>query len=315
MVTEADSRNTMSVVIPVKDRSHLICRCLDSVRSQTWRPIKIILVDNGSSDDTVEVAERWRASNSEPGLSMVILHEPQPGASCARNRGLYNVDTDFVMFFDSDDTMRSGLVETAMAYFLKSQDVDIVYWRGCINHANGHKCLTKFNVSNQWRYHIYHALLRTLGYAVRSEFIRRVGGWNSKLSCWDDWELGVRLLLGNPGMNAIDETLVDIYPQKKSITGENFFSKSGEWEKAVDAAEKAVEASSFKDLAWLIQLINYRRVNLAALYRHEGRKDLAEPLLEKALRHGSLNKLDKIRLRLIYLYTGLGMRGGYMFWK
>ena len=305
----------ITIVIPVRDRERLIVRCLDSVKAQTWRSLKVVVVDNGSTDRTRDVVEEWIRHNSVPDLQVSLIDEPNPGAACARNRGLSVVDTEFVLFFDSDDVMHPDLVKEAVTGFTNERKVDIVHWRSRLILSGGKVQKRKFNVSDYWRYQIYHALFSTQCFAVRADYFRQIGTWNESLPVWNDWEVGIRLLLGNPAMIAVDKVLVDIYPQKESITGENFHSKAGEWERAIDAAEKAVADSGRKDSVWLIDMINYRRAILAAHYQREKRPDLAAPLSEKALNHKNLTKHRRWLLKMLYKYTALGGRGAYMLWR
>ncbi len=123
------------------------------------------------------------------------------------------------------------------------------------------------------------------------------------------------MLLGNPAMIAIDKALVTIHPQKVSITGENFHSKAGEWERAIDRAEENVVKAVRNDSGWLADMINYRRAILAAHYKREGHQELAEPLLAKALSHPSLSFSQRHLLKLLYRYTSIGGRGAYILWK
>lgn len=305
----------ITVVIPVRNRERLIARCLDSVKAQTWRRLKVVVVDNGSSDHTCDVVKEWIRINSTPDLGVTLIEETTPGAACARNRGLRDVETKYVLFFDSDDVMHPDLVSEAMHGFNTNDAVDIVHWRSRLIHHNGSVKKRKFNVSDYWRYHVYHALFSTQCFAVRVDYFRQIGSWNDNLAGWDDWELGIRMLLGNPAMIAVDKVLVDIYPQKESITGENFHSKAGEWERAIDTAEKAVVDSGHKDSAWIIDMINYRRAILAAHYQREKRPDLAAPLLEKALSHPDLTRWRRWLLKMLYRYTALGGRGAYLLWS
>ncbi|MDE6573922.1 MAG: glycosyltransferase family 2 protein, partial [Muribaculaceae bacterium] len=92
----------LSIIIPVYNRESIVLRTLESVERQTLRPLKLILVDNGSSDGTLAVLEQWRQEHAAPGFEVEVYSEPVPGACAARNKGLAVADTEFVMFFDSD---------------------------------------------------------------------------------------------------------------------------------------------------------------------------------------------------------------------
>lgn len=305
----------MSVVIPVRNRAGLIGRCLDSVKAQTWRPIRVIVVDNGSTDDTKHVVTDWISRNEEEKFQLTLVEEARPGAAVARNRGLQEVETEYMLFFDSDDVMHSNLVETAMREFIDHPDLDIVHWRIGYFFSDNRKRVSKYTITDEWRYQAYHSIFATICYAVKTVFFRNAGAWNEDLYCWDDWELGMRLLLSNPLMKGIDRVLATVYHQSDSITGDNFSSKAGEWERAIDATERYVESSGYKDADWLVDMINYRRAILAAYYKREKRPDLADPLLRKALSHRTLSLPRKWLLKLLYHYTSLGGRGAYLLWK
>lgn len=89
----------ISIIIPVFNRAGIVGRTLDSIAAQTLRPLNIILVDNNSSDNTLEVLTQWGKDNSTDDFKITILQEKKPGAAAARNCGLKIVKTPYVMFF------------------------------------------------------------------------------------------------------------------------------------------------------------------------------------------------------------------------
>lgn len=86
---------SVAVVIPAKDRSHVIGRALRSVLAQTVRPLEIIVVDDGSQDDTAALATSRGAS--------VLTHSEPRGSGIARNTGITAATADWIAFLDSDD--------------------------------------------------------------------------------------------------------------------------------------------------------------------------------------------------------------------
>lgn len=299
----------IAVVIPVYNREKLVLRCLDSVAAQTLLPGQLIIVDNNSDDNSYQNVTEWIKRNDLPGVDIKLLKEMKSGASAARNCGLSQVRAEYVHFLDSDDRLESDMIETVCNAVSENRKCDLVCWKTAEYTEHGlmeRRCFHK----NFLKAQIYQSKICTQAFAVRVEFLRTIGGWNEDLPCWNDWELGIRILINKPRIIVIDKILTVIYPQKLSITGENRFSKAGTWEMAIDAAENAVQSSP--DSEDLNKMINYRRLNLAALYKSEGKAGLGEQLKEKSLNHPLVSAWQKLVLKLIYQFTSRGGRGGYI---
>ena len=116
-------------------------------------------------------------------------------------------------------------------------------------------------------------------------------------------------------MKGVFRVLVHIYPQENSITGSDFHSKAGQWEKSIEAMEKDAEMAPDSLRERIINMLLYRKVNLAAIYSREGHEDLGKPLLEKSISEAKITGWRKKLLRWIYEYTRKGGRAGYMLWK
>ncbi|MDE6409003.1 MAG: glycosyltransferase [Muribaculaceae bacterium] len=307
--------NPLSIVIPVKDREKLILRALDSVYNQSYRPIRLIVVDNNSTDRTVEEVEKWKDAHENEDFSIKIVSEKRAGAAAARNRGLLEVDTDYMLFFDSDDVMLPELAITVMEAFDRDKKLDVVYWRTAYINSKEEVIPKRFARFDLIRRHIYNAVLSTQAYALRTSFIKRIGAWDSSLLRWNDWELGLRILLNEPNMKGIFRVLVHIYPQKISITGSDFHSKAGEWEKSIEACEKDADMAPNPLRRRILNMLLYRKVNLAAIYSREGDRKSGEKLLAEALSDPSLSSWRRRLLRFIYFYTLKGGRAGYLLWS
>ncbi len=301
-------KECMTIVVPVRNRQQLILRCLDSLNSQTYRPLHVIVVDNGSSDDTLSNVQNWGATNSADDFSIEILSEHRPGAAYAREAGLQHVSTDKVMFFDSDDAMKPECVQSVMEIWKENPKIDVITWPVAI-HQDGEVRVTHSARGNMLEQHLVHAILRTQGYAIKTSFIKRAGGWRGEFPGWNDLETGARVLLARPKVKAIKEVLVDVYHQKDSITGESFSAKQGNWEKSLDGIDASISRSGRKDQQRLHNIITYRRAILAAHYAKEGHTELAKPLYEQSLKE--IPKEKRPLIRFAYHWTRLGMRGAF----
>lgn len=302
----------ISVVIPVYNRESLIVRSLDSIVSQDWNNIHIIVVDNNSTDNSYSVVENWGKKNLKEGDSrrLTLLRESHPGAAAARKRGMAAVTSDYVMFFDSDDVMSPGSIKRIMQSFIENQEAQIVCWRVRFHFLDGKVRTSHVPHGNLIEGHLIHCYLSTQRYAAKTELVTVAGNWNESAMAWNDWELGVRLLLQNPKVVCLNEVGADMYCQVESITGTGFTARAGVWEKSLQLAEDAIKNSDSPDKERLLRLIDYRRIVLAAIYKREGSNRLAEKLRKEVI--GKVSPQRRFLYNLIYTYTSLGLRGAYI---
>lgn len=99
-----------SIVIPVFNSERYLRTCLESVLSQTRGDFEVICVDNGSTDESLKILEEF----SRLDCRVVVLREPRPGVSCARNAGIARARGQYLLFVDSDDTVEPTFVELAV---------------------------------------------------------------------------------------------------------------------------------------------------------------------------------------------------------
>lgn len=114
---------TVSVVIPAYNAADFIERTLESVRAQTYRSYEIVVVDDGSTDATHEVVERWFART---GIAGVCIRQPNKKIAAARNTGMRAARGDFIALLDHDDLWDAEKLTAAMAEFEKHPEVDLV---------------------------------------------------------------------------------------------------------------------------------------------------------------------------------------------
>ncbi|MCH5214969.1 MAG: glycosyltransferase family 2 protein [Muribaculaceae bacterium] len=309
MLDKSMAQEAMTIVVPVKDRATLVLKTLNSIKGQTWRPLKLIVVDNNSTDGTPESVARWIESNREEGFEASLLSETTPGPSAARNAGLQDVDTRLVMFFDSDDIMQPGHVESIMRRFHAGDEPDLVTFRVRYHLINGSDRITKKGRSNAMLTQLCNAHMCTAGFACETALARRAGGWDEALSCWVDLEYGTRLLLEARRRASIDDVNVDVYARADSVTGTEFTSRRGQWEKALDKIAVNFEKSRHKERERWAKVLAYRKAILAAAYRKENNREAAEALLNEALSLPSLNFIQRLYIKLAYRCTALGIRG------
>ena len=103
----------MSVIIPVYNVEKYIDRCVESVIEQTYANMEIILVDDGSTDESTKICDDWKNKDSR----ISVIHKANGGLASARNAGLEIATGDLVSFIDSDDYIDKTLYEDIVKYF------------------------------------------------------------------------------------------------------------------------------------------------------------------------------------------------------
>ena len=97
----------ISVIVPVYNTVDLLQRCVDSIRRQTYRNLEIILVDDGSTDNSGALAEKFALEDRR----IRVFHKENGGSSSARNFGISKARGDFIGFVDSDDYIEPEMYE------------------------------------------------------------------------------------------------------------------------------------------------------------------------------------------------------------
>ena len=118
----------ISIIIPVYNAEKYLNECIASACKQTFRNLEIILVDDGSKDNSLEICKSWAARDER----ILVIHKENGGVSSARNTGLEAATGDYIAFLDSDDYLDPDI-------FQKAAEI--------IEKQNGAPCLYKFGFS------------------------------------------------------------------------------------------------------------------------------------------------------------------------
>lgn len=114
----------ISVVVPVYNAENYLTKCLESIASQTYTNLEILLIDDGSTDSSGRICDKFAINDSR----VKVIHKPNGGVSSARNLGMEIFTGEYLMFVDADDYMSKNAVE-CLYHRLREEKCDLAIGR------------------------------------------------------------------------------------------------------------------------------------------------------------------------------------------
>lgn len=121
----------VSIIIPIYNPGEYFIKCLDSAVNQTLDDIEIICIDDGSSDQSLEILQDYAKNDSR----LKIFHQKNSGAGSARNNGINKANGEFIVFLDSDDWIDKEMCEK-LYHHAKKLDADLVLFDVIWHHSD-----------------------------------------------------------------------------------------------------------------------------------------------------------------------------------
>ncbi len=196
----------VSVIVPVFNRPAGLREAAASALAQSHRPLEVIVVDDGSSDDTPAVADELARTHDGRGGAAIVraVHQPNAGPGAAREAGRQLARGEYVQYLDSDDLLLAGKLERQVAALRARPECGVAYGMTRFRGADGVAVDGPWKGSGDEVDRMFPSMLRerwwdTPNPLYRAALLERAGPW-SDLRLEEDWEhdcrvaaLGVRL--------------------------------------------------------------------------------------------------------------------------
>ena len=232
MNEESPDHPTVSVVIPAYNRADFLADAVTSVINQTCADLEIIVVDDGSTDDTRTVVESLTDDRIR-----YVCHEENRGANAARNTGIRLARGRYVAFQDSDDCWHPQKLERQIAACLTSAAK--VCFCAFTRHVGADSTKIPKNsyripsgLNDLQRQVMRGSFISCQTLMIDRQYVISIGGFDESLPRLQDWELCLRLTQG-ASIYFLDEVLVDVHLSDDSI--------SADLEKYIRSAEQILE--------------------------------------------------------------------------
>lgn len=271
---------SVSVIIPAYNAASIILETIQSIQAQTYTDFEIIVVNDGSTDNTLEVLE----SIQEP--RMKVFTYPNGGVCLARNRGVARSSGEFLAFIDNDDIWTNDKLELGVKIFQEKRHAGAVYswFYNMIDDDDGtRRFLPTYDATFEGNVHTELLLRNFIGNGsnliVRREVFDSVGGFDPALCSPSDWDFSIRVskefefavvpkvqvfYRKNPGSMSVNNVIK--MEQETLIALENAFSDSTLEEQALKPKSLAYVYRYLADLASNhksnIQILRYAQEKL-----------------------------------------------------
>ncbi len=185
----------VSTIVPVFNRPGLLSECVESVLAQDYRPIEIIVVDDGSTDEATplvvdQLASRWPSA-------VRVIHQLNAGPGVAREAGRLLAHGEFIQYLDSDDVLLPGKFSAQVQALVESPDADVAYGITFFRGADGMLHPVPHKGTGVRREHMFPDFLNERWWDTSTPLYRRratdlAGPWTVE-RLEEDWEYDCRV--------------------------------------------------------------------------------------------------------------------------
>jgi len=215
----------VSTIIPVHNRAAMLREAVASVLAQTYRPIEIIIVDDGSTDDTARVADELAQTNPQ---AVRVIHQSNTGPGLAREAGRQMACGEFIQYLDSDDVLLRRKFERQVAGLRAHPECGVSYGWTRYRHADGRVEGPAWKGSGAKIETMFPGFLMSRWWDTptplyRASVCEQAGPWTD-LKLEEDWEYDCRVASRGVRLDYCDEFIVEVrdHDEGRLCKGEAF---------------------------------------------------------------------------------------------
>jgi glycosyltransferase involved in cell wall biosynthesis len=177
----------ISVIVPCYNQAQYLDECIISVMNQTYQDWECIIINDGSSDNTEEIAKKWCNIDNR----IKYFKKENEGVSSTRNFGISKASGNIILPLDADDKIGNEYMELALLYFKKNNNIKIVY---CKAEYFGNKTGLWNLPPYSWKLLLRCNMLFCSSFFYKNDYAR-IGGYDTNMTDgYEDWEFFINLL-------------------------------------------------------------------------------------------------------------------------
>ncbi|MFV2029941.1 MULTISPECIES: glycosyltransferase family 2 protein [Neisseria] len=237
----------VSVIIPCFNVEQYLPETLESLFAQTYKNFEVIAIDDGSTDGTLRLLEHYAENNA----NLKVLSQENAYCAVARQNAIAYAKGKYLVCLDSDDKLDPSYIEKCVAVAESNNDVAIVYSNAVLfDNENKPWYLPEFDTVG--------FLLKNCIYVtalIRKSVFDKVGGFDTSLTMYEDWDLFISIIKNNGKVFKINEYLFFYRKRKNKTSVSNSISKENESNNLLKIYNKHYEfyiknGIYFQELMW-----------------------------------------------------------------
>ncbi|ASW90892.1 glycosyltransferase family 2 protein [Mycobacterium marseillense] len=182
----------VSIVVPTFNAAATLQACLESIASQTFSDLEVVLVDGGSADETLEIANSFGAKLGE---RLVVHSGPDEGPYDAMNRGVGMASGAWLLFLGADDTLYEASTLARVAAFIGDHTPSDLVYGDVIMRSTGTRHAGEFDLDRL----LFETNMCHQAIFYRRELFAGIGPYNLRYPIWADWDFNIRCF-SNPAL-------------------------------------------------------------------------------------------------------------------
>jgi glycosyltransferase involved in cell wall biosynthesis len=219
----------ISVIIPAYNVETYLAETLDSVLAQTYSHFDVVIVDDGSTDRTLDIARHYAKNDTR----IQVISQPNQGVAVARNRGIQETTGELIAFLDADDRWLPRKLETHLSHFAKRPNlgmsfatVSFITSEGQPTGQHSHSKLTQLQPQD---FYLENHAITPSNVVIRRSTIQTVGFFNSQINGVADQELFINIISHGVQVEGLDTVLTEYRILTNSISA-NVEKMELEWQ-------------------------------------------------------------------------------------
>lgn len=294
----------ISIIVPIYNAEKTLNRCIDSILAQTYYNLEIILIDDGSNDNSYKICEEYLDIDTR----IKVKHKKNGGVASARNEGLNIAKGEWIAFVDSDDYIEKDMYEKLYNNAIKNYaeiSTCILKYKTIddriINPFKGELTVDKVIDSVELMRKIYDSdYLNSLCVCMCTKIYKRYIFDNIRFSdgIYEDDEISTKILINNYKIAIINETLYIYVQNLNSITNSEFSLKNLNFLNILRKRIELFNSEFYKELRYKTFELYF---NILIEYYIKSKNKNLEIYLDKELSFAKKNIKNVIFNRYIYL--------------